>query len=293
MFICHAAIVQDRTNSKKEDPFLTAMDENYVLVDYQNLKRFPVTRIDLRNEDENDKMIAVAASIYDEIEYGPTAVFQPLNDDKTMIGVMDTCNEYEDLILRTDGLVPTDIQVEYHPDISKLSKEYFKWICIQNETLNQLAFNQKRSCLEKGEILFSDGKKYPLSKKLIKVDTMISSNQKVTLTGLKYKFDTDMDKMTITLTACKEDILRAATPYSNNGNRSNSMGYPLIIGVSVGVGLLVSMIVISIVVVKRKNDNRMSIDRNPDYGRSIYLNYYQSTTTRDSQDYDETGDGYQ
>ena len=198
---------------------------------------------------------------------------------------------HEDLILRTDGIVSNDIPVQYHPDISKLSTDYFKWICIKNEALNQLAFNQRRSCLEEGEILLSNGKKYELSDGIMKVD-MIPKSRKATLSKLEYQFETDMDKIQITLKECKEDILRA-TPYSNNDNSNNKLSNPLIIGVSVGVGLLVSMIVISIVVVKRKNDNRMSIDRNPDYGRSIYLNYYQSTTTRDSQDYDETGEGYQ
>ena len=91
MSISNAASYQTNIqtlNSKREDPILTAIDENYVLVNYQNIDPLPTKRIDLRIMDFNrisiefhNRIISVADSRYDTIKYGPTAVYQPLNDD--------------------------------------------------------------------------------------------------------------------------------------------------------------------------------------------------------------------
>ena len=102
------SIIQAPTNGWQKNtklfiskPILTAIDENYVLVNYQNIDPLPVNRIDLRR----NTIFAAADSSYNKIKYYPTSVYQPLHDNKTMIGRLDTCRDYEDLILRTDGLL--------------------------------------------------------------------------------------------------------------------------------------------------------------------------------------------
>ena len=69
-----------------------------------------------------------------------------------MIGKLDTCRDYDNIILRIDSIVSNDISVEYHPDLSKLIEEYFKWICIENDTLNfkPVAIQSKKIVFERG-----------------------------------------------------------------------------------------------------------------------------------------------
>ena len=206
IFIIHAAIDIKpdikKLKSQTVGPILTAIDENYVLVNYQNIDPLPVKRIDLRRRSK-DKIFAAADSRYEEIEYGSTAVYQPLNDDHTMIGKLDTCRDYDNIILRIDSIVSNDISVEYHPDLSKLIEEYSKWICIKNDTLNQLEFNQRRSCLKEGEILLSDGSKYQLSDGIMEV--VILPSRQVRLTGLQFMFNTNLKEIAIALSDCTVD----------------------------------------------------------------------------------------
>jgi len=282
-----SSLKQENTNNTKPNgPILTAIDENYVLVNFQNINPLPDNRIDLRNADYQEKILGVADKRYDQVKYGPTQVIQPLYENKTFVTKMDACTDYDNLLLRIDGIISNDIPVEYHPNATILEQESSNWICIQNETLKLIKFNQKRSCLKEGEILFSDGGKYKLSDdETIEVNNIPS--RRVTLTELKYDFDTNVESMPISLTDCKVELLPLATIQDDT-----NINYLLIIGISAGVVILVIVIVVYVlVVVKRKRDRRVSIDVNPNYGRSIYLNYYQSSTVNYSQDSDEMGVG--
>ena len=261
MSISNAASYQTNIqtlNSKREDPILTAIDENYVLVNYQNIDPLPTKRIDLRILDFSrisiefhNRIISVADSSYDTIKYGSTAVYQPLNSDHTMIGRLDSCSDYDNLVLRTDETASNDRPVEYHPDISKLIVENFKWICIKDESLNQLAFNQKGSCLNEGAISFSDGTTYDLSNGIMEVD-MIPENRRVTLSKLKYQFDTDLDAIQILLMECKEEeILHDTADDEKEKDQTTTFdeGSSVILIASISISTTVLVILIIVIVI--------------------------------------------
>ena len=252
----------------KIPPKLEAINESYVYVDYREAFKFDFSQIQFAHFIYHTSSSKASRRI-PKITVGSKIIFQPLDESRKLIAKLNICEEYNND--KNDGpyirLLGENMQEEYedaliyHDPLKIIADEYRNKTCYQKH--NQIIFWKENE----SDIVKICG---PVVKKMPS-DEGKKMTIEISLEGEKGAL------LNVTLEPCHK--IRDVVGPQDSLSGEEKMYW---IYVAVGVSVLSLIIIASVLVCRKKKEEKNVIDQNVMYGAE---QYYEGSNLTDKNDY--------